>query len=160
MITTAPTLEAGPGAPPVIPGRTPKPATPGRAVRFPQGLPGFPHLRRFRLEPLPGAGPFLVLAASDDPELRFVVLAGAAGLLAAVDVAMAAEAALGAAADEVRVLLVVSLQGPPGERRAFVNLRAPILLDETRGLAAQHVLANPCYPVRHPLPVIREPFDP
>lgn len=136
---------AGPGAAPGL-------GIAGGAVRFPQGLPGFPHLTRFRLEPLAGSPPFLLLTASESPGVRFVLLAGAAGLLGEADLAAASAVALGGMAAEVAVLLVVSLHMEAGERRAFVNLRAPILLDTARQVAAQHILADPRYPVRHPLP--------
>lgn len=139
--------------------RPEQPVSSERPIRFPQGLPGFPHLTRFRLAPLAGTAASLLLAALDDPGIRFVVLPHGAGLLAEDDVAAACEAALGCTPADSTVLLVVSLQDVAGERRAFVNLRAPILLDTVRRVAVQHVLPNPFYPVRYPLPGVGRACD-
>jgi flagellar assembly factor FliW len=129
------------------------------AIVFPQGLPGFPGATRFALRPLTGASDGLLLLQSvEDPELRFLVLPYADRPdgqvpLSRLDVDGACEA-LGIRPEHAAVLLVVTSWREPGcdgaeERRLYVNLRAPVVLDTVRRTAIQHVLPSPAYPVRH-----------
>jgi flagellar assembly factor FliW len=122
---------------------------PARAIRFPNGLPGFPRATRFLLQPAVGATGLLALAAADGSGLRFVVTPHGVDLLAESAIATACEAALGCARADAAVLLVVTVAAVAGERLLYVNLRAPILLDTILRVAVQHVLPDARYPVRH-----------
>ena len=125
----------------------------GVEITFPQGLPGFPLARRFLLSPLSGAPGFFELRSLEDPTLA-LVLAGTPGELPAIcpeDL----EAACGAAGIEpgrAAVFFVVTLVREGARSRAYVNLRAPVLVDAEARTAAQVVLADPGYPLRFPLP--------
>ncbi len=125
------------------------------AVALPRGLPGFPQARGFRLEELPRCqGRFLLLRLIAEEPASLIVMPTApeTAPLAAADVA-AVCGALDIAPADLCLLLVVTLAREEGEEgvRAYVNLRAPIFLDTRRRLAAQMVLADSSYPLRHPL---------
>lgn len=122
-------------------------------LRFPYGLPGFPEATAFRLEALEGCdGRFALLHATDDPELRLVVMLAPDGhpVVAERHVREACTA-LGWAREAVALLFVVTLAAAPDGLDAFVNLRAPIFVDTERALAVQVVLSDPGYPFRQPL---------
>ena len=98
----------------------------------------------------------LVMQSAEDPDLRFLMLPcnGKAEPLLAADLE-AACAVHGLASHQVAVLLVVSRQPAEEETglgaRLCANLRAPVLIDTTSGIAVQHVLDSPNYPLRYPL---------
>jgi flagellar assembly factor FliW len=127
-------------------------------ILFPQGLPGFPAASRFALRRLEhGPEGLLLLQSTDDPGLRFLVLPYLGGQLPLRRCDLdSACTALGIPAEHAAVLLVVTKQAVPGTEggapQLFVNLRAPVVLDTHRRTAAQHVLANPDYAFRFPLP--------
>lgn len=148
----------GAGPPPIAP-MEPSAAACGDAdaepaIRFPQGLPGFPLASRFRLVSLAPASGLLQLISGDDPDLRFLVLVHAEGRLplAAEDLAEA-RSVLGMADASTVILLVVTAHAatPAAPCRLFVNLRAPIFLDTAQAMAVQHVLPCASYPIRHAL---------
>lgn len=122
-------------------------------LHFPYGLPGFPEATAFRLEALEGCeGRFVLLHATDDPELRFVVMPAPEGQpVVAERHVREACAALGWAREAVALLFVVTLAAAPDGLDAFVNLRAPIFVDTERAVAVQVVLPDPAYPFRQPL---------
>jgi hypothetical protein len=106
------------------------------------------------LQALGGGGGILVLASTEDPGLRFLVMPHVEGKLplARSDIATAC-AALGMAHEDVAVLLVVSARLAPDSAHGqlYVNLRAPIFIDTMHRSAVQHVLPCPSYPIRYPL---------
>ena len=125
------------------------------AAIFPQGLPGFPEVTRFRLERL--ARPARASSASqtaDDPEFRFCP---APGRQPGADRGQRSSPSCGAVGLEpadVAVLLVVTRRCDPARTapaRVYVNRRAPLLVDLRRHLGFQVVLPRPDYAVRHPL---------
>ncbi|MCX8099976.1 MAG: flagellar assembly protein FliW [Geminicoccaceae bacterium] len=120
---------------------------------FPAGLPGFSEFRSFRLEPLgPAAGDFLLLACEEEQGPRFIVLPVREPAALFGDALVAEAAALaGVEPDELCFLLLVTLVPGPGGREAFVNLRAPLLVDLRHRLARQLVLADARLPLRHRL---------
>ncbi len=121
-----------------------------RVIHFPQGLPGFPASRDFALVGEPGAV-FLWLQSVDEPHVAlpvadpFPLFAGYEVPLDEEDV----EVLSVSSPQEVAVLVVVTVRSDP--LQATANLAAPILVNTTRRLARQKVLAQPAYPVRHPL---------
>ncbi len=120
-------------------------------LEFPNGLPGFPEARRFRLRPLAGARGFAELVGLED-DVRFVLMVGSreAGVPAAEELTSLCRL-LGFDPERLGVYFVVTLE--PGEPpRAWVNLRAPVLVDLAGLQGVQVVLADPRYPLRCPLP--------
>src|SRR6478672_7986415 len=122
------------------------------AIRFAAGLPGFPHVHRFRLAPWgPPGSPYLRLRAVDDPDVGFVVVPPwvfypdyefdlddvTADRLGLRD------------AEEAIVLAVVTLRDRPEE--ATLNLLGPIVVNRYTHEAAQVVLPTTSYGVRTPL---------
>lgn len=153
-------LSLGSRVEPAAGGPAPAPAPAAAAepgpLLLPAGLPGFPELRAMRLERLPGAGDFALLEAAEADGPRFVVLpvAEPAATLGSAAVEEAG-AALGAAAGDLLFLLIVTLAGGGAGREAFVNLRAPVVVDARSRAARQLVLADPRLPLRQPLEVRR-----
>ncbi len=127
---------------------------PHGAITFPRGLLGFADVQSFVLaEPSDERyGPFKVLQCLDDQRLAFLVLPleRKAGLIAAADLATACEhAAIGRT--DLAVLLIVSVRRSGEGTAVSANLRAPLLIDTAKRVGVQYVLADDCYPVRHPL---------
>ncbi len=121
-----------------------------RVVHFPEGIPGFPNSRRFALLGEPG-GLFLWLQSVDEPEVALPV-ADPFSLFGGYEVPLDqedVEALSVASPQEVAVLVVVTVRSDPLE--ATANLAAPILVNTTRRLGRQKVLADSAYSVRHPL---------
>ncbi len=122
-------------------------------VELPRGLPGFPGARGFRLRELPRCeGRFLLLELLDEEPASLIVMPTEPGAvpLAEADVDEVREALEIAPAD-LCLLLVVTLSRDGDGVQAYVNLRAPVFLDTRRRLAAQVVLPDPGYALRHPL---------
>lgn len=121
-----------------------------RVLHFPEGIPGFPHCRRFALLGEPG-GVFLWLQSVDDPEVALPV-ADPFALFEGYEVPLDQEDVelLGVRSpQEVAVLAVVTVRADP--LAATANLAAPILVNTARRVARQKVLADTAYSVRHPL---------
>ncbi len=139
-------------AEPFVPPPGCSPPDGAEAVEFPSGLPGFPGARRFHLRPLAAAGgDFAELVSLEDPDLRLpLVLRPAGGEVPAEADLEEACRALGFARERVRIYFVVTLEREAA--RAWINLRAPVLVDPETGRGAQVVLADPRYPLRFPLP--------
>lgn len=121
-------------------------------LHFAAGLPGFPHVRRYVLSPWGGdESPFMMMAASDDPELGFVVVAPWVFYPEYefdLDRATAERLAIEDPEDAV-IVCVVTL----GERAedATINLLGPIVVNKHSYEACQTVLASSGYEVRAPL---------
>lgn len=120
-------------------------------VIFPEGLPGFARCTRFVLLSSDAIAPLTCLQAIDSPAPSFL----------AVDPALvvpryrraltvADHARLGGEADDLVWLALVTVQ--EGEN-AFVNLRAPIVINPARMIGIQAIPHRNHYQVRHPLPV-------
>jgi flagellar assembly factor FliW len=125
---------------------------PARAISFPQGLPGFPRATRFALAALPEAGPrgFHLLQSLDDAALGFLVLPldPSDNLIDRQDLADAAEQ-MGFPPSQIAAFLIVNLHNGPEGTKVSVNLRAPVLVDVSRRIARQFVLASTSYRIRH-----------
>jgi flagellar assembly factor FliW len=121
-------------------------------IEFPAGLPGFPNARRFELAPWgPAGSPFLMLTASDDPEVGFIVVAPWVfypDYEFELDSGAAERLSLSKAEDAV-VFSVVTLRDRPHD--STVNLLGPIVVNRFTHEAAQMVLPNSGYSVRAPL---------
>jgi flagellar assembly factor FliW len=123
----------------------------GELLSFPDGLLGFPALKRYALLPNPKGGPFLWLQAADDPGVAFVVVdpaeffSGYEVNVRPEDVApiRLADAAQG------RVLVILTVPGDPKEITA--NLAGPIVVNVRERLGRQLVLGEPGLSTRHKL---------
>lgn len=151
-------VEPGPAGPVAGPTRGPTPEPrPGPPagedlgpLLLPAGLPGFPELRACRLSRLAGA--FALLEAEEPAGPRFVVMpVGEPRAVLGTAAVEEAGTTLGAAEADLLFLLIVTLAGGPAGREAFVNLRAPLVVDSGRRIARQLVLADPRLPLRQPL---------
>jgi flagellar assembly factor FliW len=121
-------------------------------IEFPAGLPGFPNAHRFELAPWgPAGSPFLMLTASDDPEVGFIVVAPWVfypDYEFELDNGTAERLNLSKAEDAV-VFAVVTLRDVPSE--STLNLLGPIVVNRFTHEAAQVVLPSAGYSVRAPL---------
>lgn len=127
---------------------------PQASLLFPQGLLGFGDCRDFALADLPdGKQPqFKALQCLTDPSLAFLVapLPIDNGVIDSVDMEEAC-ASLSIAADDLAVVLIVTVRRDDAGVHVSVNLRAPILIDVRRRVARQYVLPNNKYEIRHKL---------
>ena len=108
---------------------------------------GFESFRKYALLPVPGARPFFCLQSLEEPQLAFPVVTadelGIAYPLKAGDLQRVAAASEG----EVACWVVAALPaGGAGKLR--LNLRAPVLVNARKQLAAQIVVGDECLIVR------------
>ncbi len=119
---------------------------------FATGIPGFGGCRELYLFPNPGGGCFEWLHASDETGLGFPVMTPDEALFDIISKqVMSARRMLGwGDSDEVDARLIVTI--PAGNpEQATVNLRAPMLLNRTRGQGSQPLLNDETLPFRLPL---------
>ncbi len=131
----------------------PVPLDPDRQIRFRGGLPGFPEVEHFQLDPIPDlASDFMLLQAVGVADIGFIVviLPDDVPVIRRQDIEDV-RAMLDIEAGELMVLAVVTLVRTRNGIDKVVNLRAPLFVDARRKVGAQVVLANPAYPLRHPL---------
>ena len=124
-----------------------------RQIRFRGGLPGFPNIELFQLEPLPGLeSELMLLQAVDAPDVGFITMPLPMDMpvLRPGDIADVARM-LDIAPGELLILAIVTLAAGTTGLEAFLNLRAPLFVDVRRKAGAQVVLGDPSYPLRHRL---------
>jgi flagellar assembly factor FliW len=124
-----------------------------RQIRFRGGLPGFPNIELFQLEPLPGLeSELMLLQAVDAPDVGFITMPLPMDMpvLRPGDIADVARM-LDIAPGELLILAIVTLAAGTTGLEAFLNLRAPLFVDGRRKAGAQVVLGDPSYPLRHRL---------
>lgn len=122
-------------------------------LSFPEGLLGFPALRKFALIPNPKGGPFLWLQAAEDPGVAFVVV-DPVEFFSDYKVSVRSDDVASirlADAAEGRVVVILTVPGDPREITA--NLQGPIVLNIKERLGRQVVLAEPGLTTRHKLMV-------
>jgi len=120
-------------------------------LEFPDGLPGFPHARQFRFEPLEeNLPPFFSMSSLDISGLRFVVVPpGAVFENYVIEVPEDDVERLGLHhADDALVVVIVTVAQPP-----TANLLGPVVVNRHTGLSRQVVLTGSGYDVRTALPV-------
>lgn len=117
----------------------------------PEGLPGFPGPRRFHLARIAEDDPVIWLQDAEDSGLALPVIEpGSIISEYAPELPEAELDALGGPdADDLRFLLVLVIPSDPAG--VTVNLRAPIAVNERRGIARQVILDDEAYPVRYRL---------
>ena len=121
-------------------------------ISFPAGLPGFPDAHRFELAPwgVPDT-PFLLLSATDDSDVGFVVVSPwvfSPDYEFDLDEGAAERLGISEPTDSM-VFCVVTLRDDPAD--ATVNLLGPIVVNRFTLEAAQVVLPRSGYSVHAPL---------
>jgi flagellar assembly factor FliW len=120
-------------------------------LEFPDGLLGFPALKRYVLLPNPKGGPFLWLQSLEDPAIAFVVV-DPADFFKEYKVSVRPED-VGPIrltdASQGRVVVILTVPGDPREITA--NLQGPIILNVKDRLGRQLVLGEPGLTTRHKL---------
>ena len=156
------TLGEQPAAAPDKPGRVggddaletrfgPVPVDPDRQIRFRGGLPGFPKVEWFQLDPIPGlTSELLILQAVDAPGIGFITLPlpDDIPVLRQSDLADVSRM-LDIAPGELMILAIVTLAASHEGIEKYLNLRAPLFIDTGRKVGAQVVLADARYPLRY-----------
>lgn len=126
--------------------------TKDQTIHFPTGLLGFGGITEFGIGTLPDPafGNFKLMKSLDDSGLGFLVLPleGLPDHIHEDDIKQAREA-LAIAAEDLAVMLIVTVNKGTEKTTLTVNLRAPILIDTKLRTAVQHVLPNSAYPIRH-----------
>ncbi len=126
--------------------------TKDQTIRFPTGLLGFGGVSDFGIGnlPDPAFGNFKLMKSLDDSGLGFLILPldGLPDHIHEDDIKQAREA-LAIAAEDLAVMLIVTVHKHEEKTTLTVNLRAPILIDSKLRTAVQHVLPNAAYPIRH-----------
>lgn len=131
----------------------PVPLDPDRQIRFRGGLPGFPTIEWFQLDPIPGIeSELLILQAVEAPGIGFITLPlpEENPVLRQDDLAEVSKM-LDIAPGELMILATVTLARGHYGMEKFLNLRAPLFIDARRKLGAQVVLADADYPLRYRL---------
>jgi len=125
---------------------------PAKVITFPRGMIGFPAQKRFvLLDHAPGS-PFHWLQSVDEGGLAFPV---ASPLHFVTDYRPEYPSDLAEQVGEYGpedLWLGVVVSFPPGEGRATLNLKAPVVLNSRSRLGVQLVLDNPAWPLRYALP--------
>jgi flagellar assembly factor FliW len=121
-------------------------------ITFPDGIPGFEHCRHFALLSSPELAPVYCLHNVEGPATSFlavdprIVLPTFRSVLSDAD-----RARLGVAEDADPLWLALLTVEADGS--AWVNLRAPIVVNSERMIGYQMVPKNAVYPMRHPLTI-------
>ena len=127
---------------------------PHATLMFPQGLLGFGDCRDFALAELPNAKQpqFKALQCLTDPSLAFLVapLPSESPAIDHTDVEEACQS-LSIAAEDLVIVLIVTVRRDDDGAHVSVNLRAPVLIDTKRRVGRQYVLPNNKYEIRHKL---------
>jgi flagellar assembly factor FliW len=120
-----------------------------KVLCFTAPLVGFESFHKYALLPAPGAKPFFVLQSLEEPQLAFPVVRaeelslvyrgqGCASLLSAGDL----RRVTATTPDEVTCWIVVAL--PTDGSPLRLNLRAPVIVNEKKQLAAQVFVGEEC----------------
>jgi flagellar assembly factor FliW len=129
-----------------------------RLLRFPQGMVGFPELRRYCLIPAEGNGSFIWMQAADSPEVAFL-LTNPWLFYPDYDLELEDDLCqtLGVSQpDQLTLLVVVTV--PPGQAREMTaNLLAPVVINHAALVGRQVVLDDRRYTTRHPLFAVAAP---
>lgn len=123
-------------------------------ILFSKGILGMPDRTEFCLTkfPSPKMARFKMLQSLEDDALSFITLPvdNNNPIFDAADLTQAAQE-LEISANELTVLLIVSVHREPKGIRLSVNARAPLLMNAVKRTAVQHVFASGKYNIRHML---------
>jgi len=125
-----------------------------RTITFPKGIPGFHDYQEFGLSQLPECfqSNLMLLQSIEPPDLSFIVRAHTSDLdlIQPEDLAEAIRN-LGIEEEDCSVMLITTLHDCAEGFKMSLNLRAPVLVDNSKRLAWQFILSNDDYSVRHML---------
>ena len=121
-------------------------------LRFDEGIPGFPDLRRFQLIELVGGGAFQLLQSLDDESMSMIVCSPWVFFPDyALEIGDSDEEALDIhRAEDAIVFCPVTVEAPD---KAFVNLLGPFVVNAQTHQGRQIVLVDTEYDVRTALPL-------
>lgn len=112
---------------------------------FPEGLLGFPDLRRFALVSILGAEPFRLLASVDRPDFALVVVKPQVFVSQYELELSAAEVAPLALEDPRDAEILATVVLPAKEEPLRLNLRGPIVMNPRTRRGVQRVSAHPAH---------------
>jgi len=121
------------------------------AISFPEGLVGFPDVRRFVIFDGPEGTPFKWLQSADHPELAFVIcdpLLFKSDYRVSVLAAELADLCIDRLEDAV-VCVILSIPADPW--RMTANLLGPLVFNAERRLGKQLVLSGTEHTTKHPV---------
>lgn len=113
-------------------------------VEFPASLPGLGPFTSFRLVRIKGAEGLYALRSTGDEVRLFLVDPATVVADYRPRITAGMRAGIGADEDAVRMFVVAN----PSEEGVFVNLRAPILINQRTGAATQIIFEDTSYPLR------------
>lgn len=123
-----------------------------QVVTLPNGVVGFSHLHRYVLLKHREGSPFHWLQSLDEPSLAFVVMSPLLFDPQYEFTLGKAETQLLGVDDPEQIQVWVLVTIPHGApERMTANLKAPLVVNLATGLAAQVILDDPRYPLRHPI---------
>jgi flagellar assembly factor FliW len=121
-----------------------------QVVTFPSGVPGFEDCRRFVVVSAPDIAPMQCLHAVEGPATSFLVV-DPRHVMSHYRAVLTQTDLMRLGASETTALLWLAIVSIDAEGAAFVNLRAPIVINPDRMLGYQVMPHNSLYPLRHPL---------
>ena len=125
--------------------------TPDQLVRFPTGIPGFEQNRTFVLISARDMSPLQCLQATEGPPASFLVIDPRLVIEGYRTTLNDADKARLQVVDQTPLLWLAIITLSP-DAPAYVNLRAPIVINPARMLGCQVIPSETVYPMRHPLP--------
>jgi len=120
-------------------------------IRFPLGLPGFEHLRRFALQSPADLEPFRFFVPLDNPDISFIVtdpFLFFPDYEFDLDDMSKTEIEV---TEESRLTVVVIVNVRDQIENATVNLAAPVVINDGKRLGKQVILSSSRYTTRHRL---------
>ena len=118
---------------------------------FPNGLIGFPDVKKYVIVDHPGEGPFKWLQSVDDPQRAFVITDPLI-FFPEYKVAVHAEHLSEIKVDNPEDGIVVVILVVPGDPwRITANLQGPVVINAKERLGMQMVLNDPVYTTKHTL---------
>ena len=123
---------------------------PSRSIHFPQGIPGFPHCNRFLLmSENENEDTFFWLQSLDDGDVAFTLM-NVYDFLPDYDPRVEEEELEDLGEVDGRALDIYNIAVIPEYARSTrVNLKAPVVINETTGLGKQVICSNDEYPIRY-----------
>lgn len=122
-----------------------------RLLNFPQGMVGFPALKRYFFVQVPDSNIFVWLQSFDDPDIAFLMVDPFV-FFPDYDVRLdetTCESLQLSSADEAALLTVVTIPAREGVRGMTTNLLAPVVINHVQSLGQQVILDGSSYRTKH-----------
>lgn len=120
-------------------------------LNFSYGLPGFPQLHKFALLTLEGNEYMFYLQSIEEEAICFITVVPAA-VVGEYDIEISKDAVEELeikAPEEVQLLAILNI--PEDPKQMTVNLKAPIIINTTNKKAAQELLEDDRFEIKHKL---------